>query len=148
MPGLKFNPMMLLHGEQYVRINNPLAFSGSISNTAKVTGVYDKGKGVVLQIDTVSKDEKGSEVAFARSSVFIRGIGGYGGDRCVACCGAKAFVTSCKCCFGFSLSPSQRAESGRMGIAWHASTCYGIVQDLLQSSAVVSAERRSEPVTR
>jgi hypothetical protein len=83
MPGLKFNPMMLLHGEQYVSIRNPLALSGTISNTAKVTGVYDKGKGVVLQIDTVSKDEKGAEVAFARSSVFIRGIGGYGGDRYV-----------------------------------------------------------------
>jgi hypothetical protein len=44
MPGLKFNPMMLLHGEQYLRMNNPLPISGKITSQGKVTGVYDKGK--------------------------------------------------------------------------------------------------------
>jgi 3-hydroxyacyl-CoA dehydrogenase/3a,7a,12a-trihydroxy-5b-cholest-24-enoyl-CoA hydratase len=44
MPGLKFNPMMLLHGEQYLRMSNPLPLSGKITSQGKVTGVYDKGK--------------------------------------------------------------------------------------------------------
>ena len=106
-PGLKFNPMMLLHGEQYLRLSGgSLASSGTVTNNAKISGVYDKGKvncvttlqghcfeqvlitvdtmmqGVVLICDTSSVNAAGEEVAFSRSSVFIRGIGGYGGDRC------------------------------------------------------------------
>lgn len=44
MPGLSFNPMMLLHGEQEVRFNGPLPTSGTITSKMKMAGVYDKGK--------------------------------------------------------------------------------------------------------
>ena len=44
MPGLSFNPMMLLHGEQEVRFNGPLPTSGTITSKMKMSGVYDKGK--------------------------------------------------------------------------------------------------------
>jgi acyl dehydratase len=80
-PGLNFNPMMLLHGEQNLEIRSPIPTSGSITSTAKVSGVYDKGKGVTLVLDATSRDEKGQEICFNQFTVFIRGIGGYGGDR-------------------------------------------------------------------
>jgi hypothetical protein len=32
-------------------------------------------------LDTIAKDEKGEEVFYNRFSMFIRGVGGFGGDR-------------------------------------------------------------------
>ncbi len=81
VPGLEFNPMMLLHGEQYLELKRPLPNSATIHNTAQITAVYDKGKGTVIVTDVISSDSRGNEVAFNQSSVYIRGIGGFGGDR-------------------------------------------------------------------
>ena len=50
-PGIpKFNPMMLLHGEQKTEIFHPLPPSGSIKNRIKLADIQDKGKGAVLFI--------------------------------------------------------------------------------------------------
>jgi hypothetical protein len=75
VPGLKFNPMMLLHGEQYLELKRPLPTSGTFTQHPKISQIYDKGKGALIIIDISSVDEKGEEVAFNQSSVFIRGIG-------------------------------------------------------------------------
>jgi 3-hydroxyacyl-CoA dehydrogenase/3a,7a,12a-trihydroxy-5b-cholest-24-enoyl-CoA hydratase len=81
VPGLKFNPMLLLHGEQYLELKRPLPTSGTFTQQAKINKVYDKGKGALIVIDISSVDENGKEVAFNQSSIFIRGIGGFGGER-------------------------------------------------------------------
>jgi 3-hydroxyacyl-CoA dehydrogenase/3a,7a,12a-trihydroxy-5b-cholest-24-enoyl-CoA hydratase len=81
VPGLEFNPMLLLHGEQYLELKRPLPNSATIHNTAKITAVYDKGKGTVIVTDVHSTDSHGNEIAFNQSSVYIRGIGGFGGER-------------------------------------------------------------------
>ena len=80
-PGLNFNPMMLLHGEQNLEIRSTIPTEGKITSTAKISGLYDKGKGVTIVLDALSKDDKGNEICFNQFTCFIRGIGGYGGDR-------------------------------------------------------------------
>eukprot|EP00753_Platysulcus_tardus_P021765 PLAT9113.2.p1 GENE.PLAT9113.2~~PLAT9113.2.p1 ORF type:complete len:770 (+),score=413.61 PLAT9113.2:9-2318(+) len=81
LPGLSFNPMMLLHGEQYIELAGPLPPAGTISTSGSVSAIYDKGSGALVHIDSVSRDASGKQVAFGRSSLFIRGIGGFGGAR-------------------------------------------------------------------
>src|SRR5690606_32392747 len=81
LPGLTFNPMMLLHGEQYLEIKQPLPTSARITCAPKIAHVYDKGSGALLIADVPCYDEDGGEIAFGQYSMFIRGIGGFGGER-------------------------------------------------------------------
>ena len=81
VPGLKFNFMNLLHGEQYLEIKRPLAPSATITNHAHISHIYDKGSGALVIVDIHSIDENGDEIAFNQASIFLRGIGNFGGDR-------------------------------------------------------------------
>lgn len=81
IPGLSFNPMMLLHGEQYLEVKNPIPTAGDLITHGVVRGLYDKGKGALLVIDSHTMDKSGKEIVFNQISLFIRGIGGFGGDR-------------------------------------------------------------------
>jgi acyl dehydratase len=77
-----FNPAMLVHGEQSVELFGEIPPAGSVSTTSEITAIYDKGKGAVVVMESTSTDEATSEVLFKnRMSAFIRGEGGWGGDR-------------------------------------------------------------------
>jgi len=79
--GLSFNPMMLLHGEQRLELRKPIPTSGTLKSYGKITNVYDKGKGAVVILDCITKDQQNEEVCFNQITLFIRGIGGFGGDK-------------------------------------------------------------------
>ena len=77
-----FNPALLLHGEQAVTLHNPIPVEGKVKSTSTLTGIWDKGKGAVVETTTQSVNAETGEPLFdTRSAAFIRGEGGWGGDR-------------------------------------------------------------------
>jgi acyl dehydratase len=77
-----FNPAMLVHGEQAIELHGPIPVQGRVSTVGEITGIWDKGKGAVVQMRSVSTDTTSGKPLFTNvSSVFIRGEGGWGGDR-------------------------------------------------------------------
>ena len=78
---LEFNPAMLLHGEQRIDLRGPIPTSGKLSTQGKITGIYDKGSGALVTIDSETKDENGTVLFTNAFSAFVRGEGGFGGDR-------------------------------------------------------------------
>ena len=75
------NPMMILHGEQKVTLHRPIPPSGKLQTVAEVTGIYDKGKGALCVVEATTTDEKGEPLFANAFSIFIRGEGGFGGER-------------------------------------------------------------------
>jgi len=81
VPGLSFNPMLLLHGEQEIEVLAPrLPTAAKVRSRGKVAAIYDKGKAAlaVLEVDTSSAS--GEVMLRNRFSLFLRGEGGFGGD--------------------------------------------------------------------
>ena len=78
---VEINPVMILHGEQGFRIQKTIAASGTLTTAGKITGVYDKGKGALVTIETTTKDAGGDVVFTNTSGIFVRGAGGFGGER-------------------------------------------------------------------
>ncbi|KAK9831846.1 hypothetical protein WJX81_001022 [Elliptochloris bilobata] len=74
----KFNPMLLLHGEQYLELGVPFPTAGTLRTSSRILDIQDKGKAAVVVIATSSIDEaSGKEVAYNESTTFLRGAGGF-----------------------------------------------------------------------
>ena len=77
-----FNPAMLLHGEQSFTLHQPLTVAGTASATSRIAAIYDKGKAAVVVMESTATDvDTGAKLFTTSSSMFIRGEGGWGGDR-------------------------------------------------------------------
>jgi len=77
-----FDRAMLVHAEQSIELHQPLPVAGTLRTSATVTGIYDKGSAAVVETENRAVDPAtGAPVVTTRSSVFIRGEGGFGGDR-------------------------------------------------------------------
>jgi acyl dehydratase len=77
-----FNPAMLVHGEQAIELHGTLPVAGEVETVGEITGIWDKGKGAVIETTSESVDTATGKLLFkSRSSVFIRGEGGFGGER-------------------------------------------------------------------
>ncbi len=78
--GFDINPMMILHGEQYTEVLcKEIPTSADTVTSAKVTGVYDKGKGALVTLEAITKVKGGQDLFKNEFGVFVRGEGGFGG---------------------------------------------------------------------
>jgi acyl dehydratase len=81
LPGMDISLVQILHGEQELTVHGAIPTSGSVSQAGRITHVYDKGKGALIVLEIVSVLDKTGERLFTnRSSIFVRGEGGFGGD--------------------------------------------------------------------
>ncbi|MGH3378276.1 MAG: MaoC/PaaZ C-terminal domain-containing protein [Actinoallomurus sp.] len=77
-----FDPAMLVHAEQAFELHRPLPAEGTVRATSRVTGIYDKGSGALIVSESTAVDAiTGEPLITSRGSAFIRGEGGFGGDR-------------------------------------------------------------------
>ncbi|CAN5702379.1 3-hydroxyacyl-thioester dehydratase HtdY [soil metagenome] len=77
-----FNPAMLVHGEQAIELHGPIPVEGEVETVGEITGIYDKGKGALVEVRSTSTATATGQPLFTTTmSAFIRGEGGFGGDR-------------------------------------------------------------------
>ncbi|RKP20935.1 NAD(P)-binding protein [Rozella allomycis CSF55] len=69
-----FNPMMLLHGEQYLEIVGNVPIKGEMKSQSKIVDVVDKGKATAVLIKTITKDENGNVLFVSESTSYILGL--------------------------------------------------------------------------
>jgi len=78
VPGLEYDPAMLLHGEQDVELHRPLPTAASFTTRGRIAEIYDKGKAALVIVENTASDDDGP-LFTNRMSLFLRGEGGFGG---------------------------------------------------------------------
>ncbi|WP_249010682.1 MaoC/PaaZ C-terminal domain-containing protein [Conexibacter sp. DBS9H8] len=72
----------VVHAEQSLTWSGALPAAATVRIESTVTDVYDKGAGALMVSETVVSDTRTRVVRMrARTSVFVRDAGGFGGDR-------------------------------------------------------------------
>ena len=77
-----FDPASFVHAEQAFTLHRPLPVAGTARSVSKVAGMYDKGAAALVVTESTAVDAAtGEPLVTTRGSIFIRGEGGFGGDR-------------------------------------------------------------------
>jgi acyl dehydratase len=77
-----FDPASFVHAEQAFTLHRPLPVAGTARSVSKVAGMYDKGSAALVVTESTAVDAAtGDPLVTTRGSIFIRGEGGFGGDR-------------------------------------------------------------------
>lgn len=80
--GLDINLAQILHGDQELVVHRPIPNSGTVEQSGRVAAIYDKGKGALAILEIVSVlADTGEELFTNRSGIYLRGEGGFGGDK-------------------------------------------------------------------
>ncbi|WP_417839562.1 MaoC/PaaZ C-terminal domain-containing protein [Tritonibacter scottomollicae] len=83
-PETGVNAVKLVHGEQGMTIHRTLPAEGTVVAKTRVTGLVDKGegRGALLYSEKKIRDaDSGTLLATCRSTIFLRGDGGFGGPK-------------------------------------------------------------------
>lgn len=75
-----FDPALLVHGQQAVTLHRPIPVEGAVTITGEITAMWDKGKAAVVETTSTATMD-GEPLYTLTSSAFIRGEGGWGGER-------------------------------------------------------------------
>jgi len=76
-----FNFALLVHGSQAITLHRPIPVEARATTQDRVVAMYDKGKAAVVVMENEVKSVDGEPLWSTRSAVFIRGEGGWGGER-------------------------------------------------------------------
>jgi multifunctional beta-oxidation protein len=78
-----FSPMMLLHGEQYLEVKQyPIPTAARVVSYPKLLEVVDKGSAAIVKSGvTTVHAETGKPLFYNEMTVFLRGCGGFGGQK-------------------------------------------------------------------
>ncbi|MBH0119707.1 MaoC family dehydratase N-terminal domain-containing protein [Rhodococcus sp. CX] len=80
-PGVEIDLAKVVHGSQEVVVHAPIPADGKGRTTTRIAEVWDKGKAAVIVQESTTVDPDGNPLWTARSSIFARGEGGFGGER-------------------------------------------------------------------
>jgi acyl dehydratase len=81
LPGCDINLAQVVHGAQEVSVSGPLPVAGSATLTRRITDVWDKGSAAIIWQEGIATSPSGEELWRVRSSIFVKGEGGWGGSR-------------------------------------------------------------------
>jgi len=77
-----YDPTMMVHGEQGITLHRPLPTDAEFVSTGRIAGIYDKGSGAVIASESTTVEKGTGDPLFTtRTALFVRGEGGFGGDR-------------------------------------------------------------------
>ncbi|WP_063042729.1 MaoC family dehydratase [Nocardia pseudovaccinii] len=80
-PGIDIDLAKVVHGHQEIAVHRPIPAAGKATITRRITELWDKGSAaVVVQEHTITGSD-GEPLWTARSSIFAKGEGGFGGER-------------------------------------------------------------------
>lgn len=81
MPGVEVGLAAALHGKQELTVHAPIPTEGAARASSRIADVQDKGKAAVVITENRVTTDTGGPLFTTRSSVFVRGEGGFGGHR-------------------------------------------------------------------
>ncbi len=77
-----FDRAKLVHAEQSVQLMGPLPVAASVDIERQIVGVWDKGAGAIIETATETRNvSDNSLLAITRAKSFVKGEGGWGGER-------------------------------------------------------------------
>lgn len=80
LAALDFEVGDLLHGEQSIMLHRPIPAEAEVETDRRCVAVWDKGSAAIVVWESVTRDAQGP-LFTATSASFIRGAGGFGGER-------------------------------------------------------------------
>jgi acyl dehydratase len=77
-----YAPHEIVHAEQALDLHAPVLPQGEVTSRTRVAAIYDKGSGALIVLEVAARDFASARPLFtARASLFVRGQGGFGGER-------------------------------------------------------------------
>lgn len=77
-----FDQTTMLHGAEEFELGMPLPAEGRVDFTACIKAIHDKGSAAVIVFEKTGRVPATGELCYrARTSLYLRGEGGWGGDR-------------------------------------------------------------------
>lgn len=81
MPGVDVDLASALHGGQELSVHAPIPAEGKAVMQSRIADVHDKGKAAVIVMENQATALDGAPLFTTRTTVFVRGEGGFGGNR-------------------------------------------------------------------